>query len=130
MAFAFTRGTDPRWTWYEQLLRDAGALGGPQEPIGYPHIRDAGVLNGLLQQAGLVDVREHEEPTELWYASPEAWWASLWTHGSRPALERMEPDLLARVQSDAMARVRQMEKAQGVPELVYFVYVLARDSQT
>src|SRR5262249_48838076 len=34
--FAFSRSTDPRWRWYEQLLRDSGALEGLPEPKGYP----------------------------------------------------------------------------------------------
>jgi hypothetical protein len=84
------------------------------------------VLKELLEQVGLVDVQEQEEPTELWYASPEAWWASLWTHGSRRPLERMSPDLLARIQEEALARAQQMAQPDGVPEQVNFVYVLAR----
>jgi hypothetical protein len=74
--FAFSRSTDPRWRWNEQLLRDCGALAGLPEGSGYPRIREPGILGGLLETSGFTDVVELEEPTEIWYASPEAWWAS------------------------------------------------------
>jgi SAM-dependent methyltransferase len=124
--FAFSRSTDPRWRWYEQLLRDAGALQGLPEPRGYPRIRQPGVLAGLLETSGFIDVVELEEPTEIWYTSPEAWWASLWTHGSRRPLERMAPELLARIKAEALRRARELSESQGVLERMQLVYVLAR----
>jgi SAM-dependent methyltransferase len=126
--FAFSRSTDPRWLWYEQLLRDSGALAGLPRPTGYPRIREPGILRALLEQAGgFTDVLEREEPTDIWYASPEAWWASLWTHGSRRPLERMAPELLARIKTEALQRARELSEREGVPERMQLVYVLARN---
>jgi SAM-dependent methyltransferase len=124
--FAFSRSTDPRWRWYEQLLRDSGALAGLPGARGYPRIRQPGVLGGLLESAGFRDVVELEEPTDIWYASPEAWWASLWTRGSRRPLERMSPELLERVNTEALLRARELADQQGVLERMQLVYVLAR----
>jgi SAM-dependent methyltransferase len=124
--FAFSRSADPRWRWYEQLLHDSGALAGLPEPRGYPRVRERGILGGLLEGSGFVDVVELEEATEIWYASPEAWWASLWTHGSRRPLERMAPELLARVKAEALQRARELSEQQGVLERMQLVYVLAR----
>lgn len=128
--FAFSRGTDPRWTWYEDRLRQLGAFDGLVVPQpGYPHVRDPGVLTALLDRAGFMQARETEEETDLWYASPEAWWQSLWTHGSRRALDRLAPDLLQRFQDEAIARVRSnLLQPEGVPERMRFVYVLAQAS--
>lgn len=124
--FAFSRSTDPRWQWYEQLLRDSGALAGLPEPRGYPRIRQAGVLGGLLESAGFMDVVEFEEQTEIWYDSPEAWWASLWTHGSRRPLERMSPEVLEQVKTEAFLRAGELAEPRGVRERMQLVYVLAR----
>jgi hypothetical protein len=123
--FAFPRSVDPRWRWYEELLRDSGAFEGLPQPRGYPRIRQPGALGGLLEVAGFTDVVEREEPTEIWYASPEAWWASLWTHGSRRPLERMAPELLARIKAEALQRARELSEPQGVLERMQLVYVLA-----
>jgi hypothetical protein len=127
--FAFSRGVDPRWEWYEQLLRESGALAGLPEPTGYPRIREPGVLRSLLESAGFTDAVEYEEPTDLWYASPEAWWNSLWTHGSRRPLERMAPDLLAWTKAEALERARKLVEPPGVPERMLLVYVLSRSTQ-
>jgi O-methyltransferase/aklanonic acid methyltransferase len=126
IGFAFSRGNDPRWNWYEELLREVGAFDGLPAPIGYPRVRHPGVLVALLHEMGFRDAHEREEPTDFSYASPEAWWASLWVHGSRRPLERMAPDLLARVQREALERVRKMVVSDGVPERMQLVYVLAR----
>jgi SAM-dependent methyltransferase len=128
-AFAFSRSNDPRWEWYEQLLRDSGALAGLPEPKGYPRIREPGVLGGLLEASGFTDVAELVEPTDIWCASPEAWWASLWTHGSRRPLERMAPELLADVKAEALQRARELSEQQGVRERMQLVYVLARTGE-
>lgn len=60
------------------------------------------------------------------YASPEAWWASLWTHGSRRPLERMPADVLAQFQLAALQRVRTMAEQNGVLERMQLVYVIGR----
>jgi len=125
--FAFSRGTDPRWTWYEDMLRRVGALDDMPPEAGYPHIRAPGVLTALLRDAGFANAHEQVEATDFWYASPEQWWASLWTHGSRRPLERMSPEVLVQVEAEALARVREMLQPQGVPEHMQLVYVLARN---
>jgi len=86
VGFAFARGSDPRWRWYEELLRDRGAFEGLPGPVGTPGIRRPGVLIAELERAGFADGVEHEEEVELFYASPEAWWESLWVHGARRPL--------------------------------------------
>jgi ubiquinone/menaquinone biosynthesis C-methylase UbiE len=126
VGFAFSRGTDPRWTWYEEMLRGYGAFEGLPAPTGDPRVRERGRLTALLEDAGFADVHEREEPTELWYPSPEAWWASLWTHGSRRGLERLTPEQLARVEAASLERVRAMAEPRGVPERMLLVYVMAR----
>ena len=124
--FAFSRGTDPRWSWYEELLRRAGALEGLPRQSGYPAIRERDVLTGLLKEAGFAAPTETVEPTDFWYVSPEQWWASLWTHGSRRPLERMSQDLLNTVKAEALAHVQHMAESRGIPERMHLVYVLAR----
>ena len=126
VGFAFSRGHDPRWTWYEDMLRNSGGLDEPTQPVGYPRVREAGVLVALLDAAGFVDISEHAETTDVWYASPEAWWDSLWTHGSRRALERMPAEVLAEFQSASAARVQAMAEPRGVLDQMEMVYVIGR----
>jgi hypothetical protein len=103
-----------------------GALDDLPEPVAYAGVREPGVLVGLLQAAGFVVVREHAEITDIWYATPEVWWASLWTHGSCRPLERMPADVLADFQLAAMQRVRAMAESRGVLEQMQLVYIVGR----
>jgi SAM-dependent methyltransferase len=126
IGFAFSRGTDPRWSWYEDLLRQYGAIAGQVAQRGHESVRQPGVLTGELEADGFVDVWDREESVELFYASPEAWWASLWTHGSRRALEALSPTLLSRVQAESLARVRALAEPRGVPERMTLAFVLGQ----
>jgi hypothetical protein len=108
------------------LLRGTGMLDELPEPVAYPGVREPGVLVASLEATAFVDVHEQPEITDVWYASPEAWWASLWTHGSRRPLERMPVEVLAEFQSAAMARVRAMAGQRGVLEQMQLVYVIGR----
>ena len=126
VGFAFSRGTDPRWVWYEDLLRNHGALDGLPPAAGEPSIRHPGVLQAKLEEAGFAGVEEREEAAELWYATAEDWWASLWTHGSRRPLERLRPDVVARLQAEALERARGLVGPRGLPQRMTFVYVLGR----
>jgi O-methyltransferase / aklanonic acid methyltransferase len=126
--FAFSRGHDPRWAWYEARLRELGALEGLPPPPGSGAVLREGALVAALAAAGFAGAREPAEPAELHYADGRAWWASLWTHGSRVALEhlaRRDPAALARLEAEALARAEALEEPRGVPERVPFVYVTA-----
>jgi hypothetical protein len=61
LGFGFSRGTDHRWTWYQDVLRGYGALDGQPAPTGGFALREPGVLVARVEDAGFVDVREHEE---------------------------------------------------------------------
>jgi SAM-dependent methyltransferase len=124
VGFALSRGTDPRWVWYEDLLRSYGALDGHPPAAGQRSIRHPGVLVALLEEAGFTGVQEREEPTELWYATPEDWWASLWTHGSRRPLERLRPDVVTFLQAEALERARGLVGSRGLPQRMTLVYLL------
>src|SRR5947209_7338778 len=58
-----------------ELLRSSGALDGLPPPAGQPSIRYRDVLVARLEEAGFTGVEEREEAAELWYATPEDWWA-------------------------------------------------------
>ncbi len=52
IGFAFARGTDPRWQWYEQTLGRHGALERLPPHTGRQGIRDEGVLARVLSDSG------------------------------------------------------------------------------
>jgi len=125
---AFSRDSDPRWTWYEELLRSYGALDRVPSAGGSPSIRAPGALVAALTSHGVDDVHEVVEDSELYFRDADDWWASLWTHGSIRPLERMAPDRLEQFRDECLTRVRRMQTADGVPISYRFVYVLGAKS--
>src|SRR5262249_37597949 len=124
-AFAFSRETDPRWTWYEDLLQARGVLEAAPPVRPQPRTRNRGVLVEALQQAGFKDAREIVEPTELHYASPQAWWDSLWTHGTRRPLEHLTTDKLESLKAECLAIAERQMTPDGLPIRWSLIYILA-----
>ena len=91
VGFAFERGADPRWTWFEETLRTLGAFDRMAPVPGVGAIRANDALVDRLESAGFAEAKEHVEEVELFYTDADAWWESLWTHGSRRALEVLTP---------------------------------------
>jgi SAM-dependent methyltransferase len=125
VAFAFARGTDPRWRWYEDLLRAFGALDGLPLLAGDATIRNEGALAAALNAAGFVDAREVVEETVFVIPDEATWWGSLWTHGARVPLEGLDGDSLARFREACFQRLQTIKEPSGIPLRQELVYVRA-----
>ena len=128
--FSFERGVDPRWAWYEDLLRARGVFERTPRMPGNGAIRRPGALTAALHQAGFAQARELEEDVELGYPDVETWWASLWTHGSRSALEALSEQELAEIKAVCHEKAAAMTGPTGLAELHHFVYVTATKAVT
>jgi SAM-dependent methyltransferase len=128
VAFAFARGTDPRWRWYGELLREFGALDGLQPMAGDAAIRNQGALVAALEAAGFAGAREIVEETEFVIPDEMAWWSSLWTHGERRPLDLLDTDTLARFRDACFQHLQTMREPTGLPQRQVHVYVLATRS--
>jgi ubiquinone/menaquinone biosynthesis C-methylase UbiE len=128
VAFAFSRGTDPRWAWYEELLKEFGALDGMPPMSGNPAIRAEGALGSALGEAGFANAREIVERTDFYVPDEESWWSSLWTHGSRRPLEHLDAGTLERLRDACFDHLQAMKAPSGLPRRETHVYVLANAS--
>jgi SAM-dependent methyltransferase len=125
VAFAFARGTGLRWRWYGDLLREFGAFDGLPPPVGDTAIRNEGALVAALKAAGFPSAHEVVEETEFFIPDETAWWSSLWTHGERVPLERLDGDALARLRDACFRHLQTMKEPSGIPVRQTHVYVLA-----
>jgi ubiquinone/menaquinone biosynthesis C-methylase UbiE len=130
VGFAFERDVDARWTWYEDLLRDRGALSqlAPMPGSGSA-IRKRGALEACLESAGFHQANELVEEVDLTFSDAETWWASLWTHGSRRALEALPPDQLDDIKEICLERARSLAGPTGLVERHQFVFVTAQQPE-
>jgi hypothetical protein len=74
-------------------------------------------LEVALQQAGFVDIHVSIEEAEFVYTEDEDWWLSLWSHGIRRRLERLEAPVLAQVKADMLRKVQVLKQADGIHTL-------------
>jgi SAM-dependent methyltransferase len=125
VGLAFQRGSDPRWDWYEDLLRNRGVFTRLARLPGDLTIRRPGALTATLEEVGFVGATEIEEHVELGYPDVETWWASLWTHGTRLALEALSDQELAEVKAICMERASALAGPTGLAEVHDLVYVTA-----
>lgn len=137
---------DPRWRWYEELVRRtarsaAARARDPQEdasgddrpdnatPIQSGLDRPEGVREAL-EGAGFRHVTVVAEEREFLYASEEEWWAAQWSHGARLWLERLTAEQLDEFKRTAFERMQPQKEAGGFPlRLVALLSVGARDSE-
>ena len=125
VGFAFIRGKDERWGWYSELLRAHGAFDNYPPRPGVSGILAENRLIEFLTKAGFVNGVETPESVDLDLGDEHTWWASLWTHGARAALERLPEATLKLVCAEALTRARALKTESGLLERHDFVYVTA-----
>jgi ubiquinone/menaquinone biosynthesis C-methylase UbiE len=125
VAFGFSRRGDPRWSWYEELLKEFGALDGLPALSGNPEIRREGELVGALTAAGFDGAREIVEKTDFVIADEKTWWSSLWTHGSRRPLEQLDAGSLERFREACFEHLASIRQPSGLPIREAHIYVIA-----
>jgi hypothetical protein len=97
---------------------------GPQPVFDTP----AG-LEAILQTAGFADIQVISEAAEFIYATEEEFWSTLWSHGMRGTLERIEqatgPNGLQRFKTDILAKVNALKQPNGFHQLFPVLFALA-----
>jgi SAM-dependent methyltransferase len=133
IGFAFSRGTDAGWHWYEARLRELGAFDALPAQPGRMGIRREGELTAALAAIGFQGAQEFVEEVELYFPDENAWWQSLSTHGTRRPLDHLRskaPEMLASFKGESLERVRALKGPRGIPERHTFVYVTGCRSTT
>jgi SAM-dependent methyltransferase len=112
---------DARWGWLDDLRKLSGPQPQPQEQQEEqregPRFDTPEGLEEVLSRAGVVDIKVAKVDREFMYASPEEWWATQWSHGSRIFLERLPPDVLERGRVFAFGKMAEIAQPGGVPML-------------
>ena len=79
-----------------------------------------------LTQADWASVRVQSETKAFAYTTPEYWWQERWSLFFRVALERLSPEALAALQTEALARARTMQAQGALITERNAVYVVAK----
>jgi hypothetical protein len=68
-----------------------------------------------LEKAGFEDVQVVSITKEFYFADEEEWWQTMWSHGPRGYLERMDSAVRAEFQAQVFEFLGKIKDEQGIP---------------
>ena len=111
--------------WFDETV--AAYL--PRPPAAQPTFHTHAGMEGVMDAAGFTGTQVVSEVQEFIYASKEEFWATLWSHGTRKALEAIEqtsgPEGLQRFQADVFTKADAIMQADGIHQQFPVLYTLA-----
>ncbi len=113
---------DSRWDWLGEL----GKLFGLPEEEETPAFDTPEMLSAALRQAGFEDIELQERSREVFYASPEEWWETQWSHGARLHLEQVHPQKLEEGRAFATQKMTEFQQVEGIPILLQVLFASGR----
>jgi hypothetical protein len=82
-----------------------------------------------MNAAGFADIQIISEAAEFVYATEEEYWSTLWSHGARVTLEKIEQatgtDGLQRFKADVFKKVQTIKQPDGIHQLFPVLFALA-----
>ncbi len=108
--------------WVNAEAHKLGATGSLAESL----LADEASLKEALSKAEFESIKIGKETSLFWHQSEEAWWQSLWEHGTRARLEQLESKDLEQLKSAALAKAQEIHEERGVPEQLQVIYGVAR----
>lgn len=124
---------EKEWEWFDKLVekylppksqedRKSNASDGPDfaTPKG---------MEKILEAAGFTEIQVISEIADFTYATKEEWWESLWSHGGRANLERIEKtsgkEALAQFKAECLEQIDAKESSQGFQRSFHVLYTIA-----
>lgn len=86
-------------------------------------------LEAILNKAGFADIQIVFEAADFVYATEEEYWSTLWSHGGRVTLEKIEQatgaDGLERFKADIFRKVQTIKQPDGIHQLFPVLFARA-----
>ena len=79
-----------------------------------------------LGEAGFTRIEVYTEEKEFHYQGTDEWWSSMWSHGGRALLERMEAEALDSFRKEAIQLVQGIGDEKGIPTMIQILTTRAR----
>lgn len=129
------RSGDAQWEWFEAMVKQYLPAGPQAEDIGaspaepQPEFDRQEWLETFIGTAGFSDVHVVFESGDFIYPDAETWWSSLWSHGARSQLEKVEQaagsEGLGRFKAQVLEYVDNARAADGVHWVFPALFTLA-----
>ena len=130
---------DERWKWmgdlFDKYLPQAPAEDestneeeGEEPPE--PDFRSHEGMEAVMNTAGFTSPQIVGEEPDFVYGSEEEWWSTMWSHGMRARLERIEStagsDALQRFKVDAFKQIQANKQSDGIHQMFSVLLTLAK----
>ena len=131
---------DEQWSWFDEIVK----VHLPPEPESTQHEESNSMpqpvfdtpegLESILHVAGFENIQVFSETKEFVYSTNEEYWLTLWAHGMRGLLERIERAKgkggLEKFKSDVFRKVDILKKADGLHRMFSALIGLATKPQS
>jgi ubiquinone/menaquinone biosynthesis C-methylase UbiE len=131
---------DERWSWFDEIVKTYL----PAEPEANPPVEPNATpqpvfdtpegLKAILETAGFENVQIFSEAKDFVYATNEEYWSTLWSHGIRGILERIEAangrEGLEKFRSDVFRKADALKQDGGLHQVFAALIGLASKPQT
>lgn len=127
---------DERWKWLGDLFKkylpqpsEDETTAEDEEETPQPDFSSQAGMEAVMKSAGFADIRVVGEELGFIYQDEEAWWASLWSHGMRARLEKIERtagrEALQHFKAEAFRILQNQKQADGFQQMWSVLFTLA-----
>jgi ubiquinone/menaquinone biosynthesis C-methylase UbiE len=124
---------DQDWEWFDKLIEkylpsESKEDQAPDSAEG-PVFDTPEGMEKIMKTAGFTDIQVISEVADFTYVTREEWWESLWSHGGRARLERIEktggPDALAQFKVEWLQQMGARKGSKNIQQSFQVLYTLA-----
>jgi ubiquinone/menaquinone biosynthesis C-methylase UbiE len=124
----FDKLFDDEWIWLDEIVStylpsESGAAEDTDpDSESQPVFDTPEGLRAIMNTAGFENIQIFTETAEFIYATEEEFWSTLWSHGFRGTMERIEkergPDGLQRFKLEVFNKINSIKRTDGLHQLI------------
>jgi len=127
---------DKEWEWFDELVKKylPPESQDNEAPASFdkPDFGKSEGMEKIIKAAGFTDIRVIPETADFTYATKEEWWDTLWSHGARASLERIEktsgPEVLAQFKAECFKQIAARIGSSGYQQSFHVLITIAANS--
>jgi len=124
---------DKEWEWFDKLIEKYLPPKSQEDQTpdssDEPNFSSPGGMEKIIKMAGFTDIHVLSEIADFTYGTSEEWWESLWSHGGRAPLERIEKtgglEALVQFKAECLTEVAARKGPRGFQQTFHVLYTLA-----
>jgi len=125
---------DKQWDWFDEIVKtylppepESDQPPSPDSPP-QPVFDTPEGLEAIMVTAGFTDIQIISETAEFTYPTDEVLWSTLWSHGSRHTLERIETvtgsEGIQRFKADVIKKFQVLKQTDGMHQLFPVLFAI------